>query len=632
MSSAASKTNTFAETVSCLFEVAVENTPNAHALVYRNETLTYAELNRRSNSLARYLLTLGVGPESLVAVSMSRSVELVVAFLAILKAGGAYVPIDPAYPAERQSFLLEDASPSVILTQSHVAEGIPASQARIVCLDRDGGSWAHYSNENLDPSATREHLAYVMYTSGSTGRPKGVCIRHAGVVRLVVGQNYFSVDPGDRFLQSAPISFDASTFEIWAPLLHGATLVLYPQPLLSADTLAAVIRTERISTLWLTPSLFNPLVDEDPTVLAPVKQLIIGGEPLSPRHVHRALKALPNLQIINGYGPTENTDFTCCYRVPPSFSESARSVPVGQVLRGDEIFILDENLSPVPPGTPGELCISGEGLARGYHRRPGLTARSFLPNAFSTRDGARLYRSGDLARILADGNVELLGRIDDQVKVRGFRIELGEVTVALLRHPAVRQAAAAVCQDHSGANVLVAYVVLSPGEALSVPRLRDFLSQFLPAFMLPSGLMCLDDIPLTPNGKINRSALPDWVRGQRHMLAGQYAPPNGETEQLVADVWRNVLGVAAVGADDSFFDLGGTSLLIRQVQVSLQQRLGREIPITCLFEYVTVRAFAGYIGQTEQPFEQTTLATTEMGKKSLADRVQRRLKTRRNAL
>src|ERR1700731_4897211 len=359
--------------VQLLFERQAACTPDAPAVSFGDQRLTYAQLNRRSNQLAWQLRCFGVGPDSLVAVYMDRSVELIVAFLGVLKAGGAYVPVDPAYPAERLTFMLEDTACGVGLTQSHLTGTLPASHARLVLLDRDTTLPGEERTENLPAYASPENLAYVMYTSGSTGRPKGVCIRHRGVVRLVVGQDYFSAKPGDRFLQSAPISFDASTFEIWGALLHGAELILFPDRILGIDTLESIIRTARVSTLWLTPSVFNPLVDEDPQIFSPIRQLVLGGEPLSPRHVHRALSVLPELQIVNGYGPTENTDFTCCYRVPKTFSPEARSVPVGYPLRGDEIYIVDKEFRQVASGQLGELCVSGEGLARGYHRRPRQT-------------------------------------------------------------------------------------------------------------------------------------------------------------------------------------------------------------------------------------------------------------------
>jgi amino acid adenylation domain-containing protein len=616
--------------VHLLFERQAACTPDAPAVSFGDRRLTYAQLNRRANRLAWHLRQLGVGPDSLVAVYMDRSVDLIVAFLGILKAGGAYVPVDPAYPAERLTFMLEDTACGVVITQSHLIDTLPASPAHLVCLGRDAALQREDGSENLPACASPENLAYLMYTSGSTGRPKGVCIRHRGVVRLVVGQDYFSATPADRFLQSAPISFDASTFEIWGALLHGAELVLFPDRILGIDTLETVIRTARISTLWLTPSVFNPLIDEDPHILGPVRQLILGGEPLSPRHVHRALSVLPDLQIVNGYGPTENSDFTCCYRVPKTFAPEAKSVPVGRALRGDEIYIVDKDFRQVAAGEPGELCVSGAGLARGYHRRPRQTARSFIPNPFSSRPGSRLYRTRDLARVLQDGTIELLGRTDDQVKIRGFRIELGEVEAALLRHPDARQAAVMVRKDASGADILVAYVALGRGCSLTITEVREFLSAFLPQFMLPSALVCVDAIPLNPHGKTDRKALPDLVLGPRPELAGRYIAPKGDMERLVAAIWSEALGVTQVGALDNFFDLGGTSLLTRQVQLNLMRSLQRDIPATSLFEYVTVRALAGFLSQ--HAGEPAIAAEAASGSDAIAARVRRRLEIRKHAM
>jgi amino acid adenylation domain-containing protein len=616
--------------VQLLFERQAVCTPDAPAVSFGDRRLTYARLNRKANRLAWHLRQLGVGPDSLVAVYMDRSVDLIVAFLGILKAGGAYVPVDPAYPAERLTFMLEDTACGVVITQSHLIDTLPASSAHLVCLGRDAALQGEDGSENLPACASPENLAYVMYTSGSTGKPKGVCIRHRGVVRLVVGQDYFSATPADRFLQSAPISFDASTFEIWGALLHGAELVLFPDRILGIDTLETVIRTARISTLWLTPSVFNPLIDEDPHILGPVRQLILGGEPLSPRHVHRALRVLPDLQIVNGYGPTENSDFTCCYRVPKTFAPEAKSVPVGHPLRGDEIYIVEKDFRQVAAGEPGELCVSGAGLARGYHRRPRQTARSFIPNPFSSRPGSRLYRTGDLARVLQDGTIELLGRTDDQVKIRGFRIELGEVEAALLRHPDARQAAVMVRKDASGADILVAYVALGRDCSLTITELREFLSAFLPQFMLPSALVCVDAIPLNPYGKTDRKALPDLALGPRPELAGRYIAPKGDMERLVAAIWSEALGVTQVGALDNFFDLGGTSLLTRQVQLNLMRSLQRDIPATSLFEYVTVRALAGFLSQ--HAGEPAIAAEAASGSDAIAARVRRRLEMRKHAM
>lgn len=621
--------NTAAVCIPRFFENQAITTPDAWAVTYKDERLTYAELNRRANLVAWHLRSVGVSPDSLVAVYLDRSIEFIVAIIGILKAGGAYVPIDPGYPPERVVFMLQDTASVVGITQSRLVKNGSQRNVRFICLDRDIVQSRTQEAANLQLYISPENLAYVMYTSGSTGRPKGVCIKHGGVIRLVVGQSYFSSGPGKRFLQSAPLTFDASTFEIWAALLHGAELVLYPERDFTVQTLASVLRAAQISTLWLTPSVFNPIVDEDPRILAPVSELILGGEPLSPRHVHKAMSALPHLTIVNGYGPTENTDFTCCYRVPRTFPPTASSVPVGSSLRGDQIYILDQNLQPVGPRQTGELYVAGNGLARGYLNCPAQTARQFLPNRFSGRPGDRMYRTGDAARILEDGNIELLGRLDNQVKVSGFRIELGEVESAILRHPDVRQVAAAVVKDSGRADILVAYVALASGRSLSLRELREFLNAILPRFMLPSALVCLDALPLSHHGKIDRRALPHPSTARSRLTRGQSEAPQGPMEQLIAAAWSELLAIEEIGATDSFFDLGGTSLLVRQLQLKLQRLLQHDIPATSFFEHFTVRAFAKYLTQSEAADDRRVSAEGGSKLEPLAARVRYRTELRR---
>ncbi len=552
--------------------------------------------------------------------------------LGVLKAGGVYVPIDPASPGERTALMVEDIDPIVILTQAQFAAQFDTRGPSVIAVDVLDFPDAMPSGPANAVSA--ENLAYIMFTSGSTGRPKGVCICHRGVARLVTGQTYFESGPGHRFLQSAPLTFDASTFEIWGALLHGAELVLYPERRLSIDGIRKIIEKAGISTLWLTPSLFNPLVDADPHILGTVTQLILGGEPLSPSHVSRALAALPQLQIINGYGPTENSDFTCCYRVPPEFRGEAPSVPVGRPLRGDQIYILDADLRPVAEGEAGELCVSGVGLARGYHRRPGQTARSFVPNPFSRDPGGRLYRTGDLATLGKDGNISLLGRVDDQVKIRGFRIELNEVSTAVLRHPLVRAAAVLSRKDAADISSLVAYAQLIDDRELTISSLRDFLAAMLPDYMLPSALIIVDVMPLNAHGKIDRAALVTRKQSvERPKQASDYLAPANRMERLVADVWSGVLGVSPVGALDNFFDLGGTSLLTYQIQVALQDGLGRPISATTFFEFVTVRSLAEQLRLQDEPTavpDPTGREVRDIGSaEKLQARVQQRLKMRR---
>jgi len=486
-----------------LFEKQVKERPDAVALVHQDRRISYRELNRLANAVARELLRWNLPADAIVALCVDRSPEMVAAMLGILKAGAAYLPLDPAYPPQRLALLLADAAASVLVTQSGLLARFPQwSGATLLCGDIRGC-------DEVAPqgTATPENLAYLMYTSGSTGAPKGVEIPHRAIVRLLFGNDYARFGPNRVFLQMAPVSFDASTFEIWGALLHGGTCVLYPEDLPIASTLGAVLRSERVTTLWLTTSLFNALIDDDPTVLATVEQLLIGGEALSVPHVARALELLPDTELINGYGPTECTTFACCYRIPRRWEKAPDSIPIGRPIAQTEVYILDEQLAAVPAGQAGELYIGGDGVARGYRNRPELTRAAFVPNPLR-KDGSLLYKSGDMARVLPDGNIEFLGRRDEQVKIRGFRIELAEIEAALLRHPAVAQAAARVYEREPGDKHLIGYVVLHASQHATAADLRGFLSDRLPAYMIPSWFQVMSRLPLTSHGKLDRRALP----------------------------------------------------------------------------------------------------------------------------
>jgi len=433
--------------VSRLFELQAERTPNAPALLFGDSVLVYQELNARANQLAQRLRRLGIGPETRVAVSMERSFEMITALLAILKAGGAYVPLDPDYPHERLSFMLEDSRAPVLLTQQSLVAALPAYSGTILRLD-DADS-ARESKDNLEGGTCGDSLAYVMYTSGSTGRPKGVAVVHRGIVRLVIQPGYASFTPRDVFLQFAPISFDASTLEIWGPLLNGARLALMPPGPASLEELGAAVERYGVTTLWLTAGLFQQMVDGPLDSLRGVRQLLAGGDVLSVPHVEKALERLPGCRLINGYGPTENTTFTCCYEIPRGQRLGA-SVPIGQPIANTRVYILDERLRPVPVGKPGELYAAGDGLARGYWNNPELTAEKFLESPFRHIEPGRLYRTGDLARSLPRGDIEFLGRIDQQIKVRGYRIEPGEIEAALVEDDRIRESVVVAREDPNG--------------------------------------------------------------------------------------------------------------------------------------------------------------------------------------
>jgi len=422
-----------------LFQEQAEASPGAVAVMFKDQTLSYRQLNEQANQLAHYLRGLGCGPETCVAVCMQRSPEMIVALLAILKAGAAYLPIDPDYPGERIAWLLDDSRSPVMLTQERLRGTLPSVRTYVFCVDAEAAEVLSFPIFNPETTVESTNLAYVMYTSGSTGLPKGVEITHTCVVRLLMSANYAEFGPALAFIQLSPASFDASTLEIWAPLLHGGRCLLFPERIPLPHVLAEFIHDYQANAAWLTSSLFNAVIDEQPLALAPLRQLLVGGEALSVAHVRKALQMLDSTRLINGYGPTECTTFSCCYRIPadPEALSGSSSVLIGLPISNTRVYILDPEYQPVSIGVAGELFIAGDGLGRGYLNQPELTAEKFLPHPFSQQPGARMYRSGDMARWKADGHVEFLGRIDQQVKLRGFRIELGELEYILRRNPAV---------------------------------------------------------------------------------------------------------------------------------------------------------------------------------------------------
>jgi len=583
-----------------LFAAEAAKTPAAVAVAFQGESLTYGQLNARANQLARHLRALGVGPEVPVGLCAERSLELIIGMLGILKAGGAYVPLDPAYPRERLALMLDDACSPVLLTQQRLLGSLPAHQARVVCLDADWPAISAQDATNPESGAAPDNLAYVMYTSGSTGTPKGVSVTHRNVVRLVKATNYAAFGPDEVFLQLAPASFDAATFEVWGSLCNGARLVVMPPETPSLPALGQALREHGITTLWLTAGLFHLMVDERPDDLRGVRQLLAGGDVLSVAHVQRTLGDRRDGVLINGYGPTETTTFACTYPMGVATQVGA-TVPIGRPIANARVFILDKNLEPVPIGVPGELYIGGDGLARGYLNRPDLTAEAFLPSPVADRPGERLYRTGDLARYLHDGAIEFLGRIDFQVKIRGFRIEPGEIEALLGGHPAIKETVVLAREDAPGDRRLVAYYVAmpgqgagAPGEAPSPADLRAFLRVRLPDYMVPSAFVALDAFPLTPNGKVDRRALPTPER-TRAGLEAEFVAPRTPTEEVLAGLWCDVLGVEWVGVHDSFFELGGHSLLATQLVSRVRDAFRVELPLRALFAGPTVAGLAGRV-------------------------------------
>ncbi|HJX27966.1 MAG TPA: amino acid adenylation domain-containing protein, partial [Thermoanaerobaculia bacterium] len=575
-----------------LFDQVVLDAAGRTALVCSGESLTYAELRQRANQLAHHLRWLGVGPEVAVAVCLDRSVDAIVALLAVLKAGGAYLPLDSTYPAERLAFLMEDARASVLLTTSQLLPRLPAAGAETICLDLDPGAIARLDGGDLPSVAVPDNLAYIMFTSGSTGRPKGVGVTHRNIVRLVRGANYVKLGPGEVLLQFAPISFDAATLEIWGALLNGGRLEVFPPGVPSLHELGDFLITRGISILWLTAGLFHQMVEASLESLRHVRQLLAGGDALSVPHVLRALEGrTSDCPLINGYGPTEGTTFSCCNPLRGREGVGG-SVPIGRPISNARAYILDADLHLLPGGVPGELFLGGDGLARGYLDRPGLTAERFVPDSFSGVDGERLYRTGDLVRSLPDGRIEFLGRIDQQVKIRGFRVEIGEVEAALARCPWVAGCAVTAREDLPGSKQLIGYVVVEPGRSLDAQALRHSLQEQLPEYMVPSTLVFLDALPLTPNGKVDRRALPAPERMEAPKVR---AAPRTPLQDLLAGLWAEVLGVAEVGLHDDFFELGGHSLLATRLMSRVRATFEVEVPLRELFDAPTVATLSAVI-------------------------------------
>ncbi|MEP6802070.1 MAG: amino acid adenylation domain-containing protein [Acidobacteriota bacterium] len=560
-------------------------------------SLTYDALNRRANRLAWHLRGMGVGEGALVVLHLERSFDLIVAMLGVLKTGAAFSPLEPGLPLKRVAFLLGDLAPAAIVTRDGLAGSLPATWCPVVCVDSDGSSIAARSDENPLRTDDPLGLAHVLYTSGSTGEPKGVEVVHRGVVRLVKGAAYARFGPDEVFLQAAPASFDASTFEIWGALLNGGVLVLLPPRPPSLDDLGAAIRDFGVTTLWLTAGLFHLAVYERPDYLRPLRRLIAGGEVLSPARVRDALRELPGCVLVNGYGPTESTTFAACHEIS-SVEPDGGSIPIGRPIANTRIHLLDSDGRCVAPGEPGEIHIGGDGLARGYWRRPDLTEAAFVDSPFeSAGERERLYRTGDLGRLREDGCLEFLGRSDRQLKIRGFRIEPGEIEAALERHPDVCRSAVDARASGAGVRTLAAYVVPRREGTCDEAELRRFLQGELPDHMIPAAFIRLPSLPLTANGKVDRDALPD--PGQAS--AGPPALPFSDTESLIAEVWQAVLGIASIDRDTNFFDAGGSSLHLIEAHAKLQTRLRVTLPITALFEHPTIRAIASFLRERRDP-------------------------------
>lgn len=583
------------------FEAQAARTPDATALVSGARRLSYRELDGRANQLARHLSRLGVGREALVGVCLPRSAELVEALLGVLKAGAAYVPLDPSYPPRRLAFMLEDAKVAAVLSLQELLPRLPPTAAHRVRLDADREEIARNERGPLPGRARPGDLAYVIYTSGSTGRPKGVMIEHRALGNYLDWCTAaYEVERGEGAPVATSIGFDATVTSLFPPLLVGKKVVLLPEQG-ELDGLVEALRARQgFSLVKLTPAHLDLLASAFPALPdGSARAFVVGGEALSRETAASWRARAPGVRIVNEYGPTE-TVVGCCTHEVAERSFASGTVPIGRPIANTRLYILDAGLQPAPAGVPGELYISGAGLARGYLGRPELTAEKLTPDPFCGEPGARMYRTGDLARYLPDGEIEFLGRADDQVKIRGFRVELGEVEAALRQHPAVREAAAAVRPEPGGSHRLVGYVVWKgPGPGAQAGEVRRFLAESLPHPMVPAAIVPLEALPLTPHGKVDRSALPD-PGSARPDIAAAYVAPDREAERVIADAWKAVLRIDRVGADDNFFDLGGHSLLAAQVRHLLQEQLKRDISLLQLFQYPTVRALADHLGQGQQ--------------------------------
>ncbi|BAZ20861.1 non-ribosomal peptide synthase [Kalymmatonema gypsitolerans NIES-4073] len=577
-----------------LFEEWVEQTPDAVAVVFENQQLTYRELNDRANQVAHHLQNLGVKPDVLVGICVERSIEMIVGLLGILKAGGAYVPLDPTYPAERLSLMLSDAQVLVLLTQQHLAPRFSEFEVRQVCLDADWQTINQNSQENPVNTTTPESLAYVIYTSGSTGKPKGVVVPHRGVNRLVLNTNYVQISATDVIAQVSNCSFDAATFEIWGALLNGARLVIVSQDIvLSPQQFATCIQEQKLGIMFLTTALFNQIAKEVPTAFAKMRYVLFGGEAADPRWVKKVFQQGAPQHLLNVYGPTENTTFSTWYPVQDGW-EARVTIPIGRAIANTQTYVLDSHLQPVPVGVPGELYLGGDGLANGYLNRPELNAEKFIPNPFD--NSQYLYKTGDLVRYLSDGNIEFISRIDNLVKIRGFRIELGEIEAVLQKHPDVRDMAVLVREDEPGQKRLVAYIVLQQSATTTVSELRHFLKTKLPEYMVPSAFVMLESLPINPNGKVDRRALkaPDTSRSG---FDTSFIPPRTDTEKILANIWADVLRLEQVGINDNFFELGGDSILTIQV-VARANQAGLQLTPKQLFQHQTIAELSTAVGTT----------------------------------
>jgi amino acid adenylation domain-containing protein len=581
-----------------LIEDQVKRAPDAIAVISEQEELTYGELSARANQLAHHLRGLQVSPDRIVGIAMHRSVDMIVAMLAALKAGVAYVPIDPSLPTERLTYLLDDTQCEVVLTHSELRSVLPGRAMQVICLDTDWPIISRHDRGNLRNVATSKNLAYVMYTSGSTGKPKGVATEHSALNWLIWNLDIASINSTDVVAQASNPSFDAIVFEVWGALVNGATLVIVEKDtLLSGEELAAQIRDKGISVLYLTAALFTQVASREPKAFSTMRLVLCGGEAIDAKWAEKVLEAGGPSILIHEYGPTETTVFSSFYLIEETGRE-AKSLPVGRILNNTKGYVVDDRFEPVPVGVIGELYIGGDGLARGYLNAPSQTAERFVPNPYGTKGGEQLYRTGDLVRYLPNGEIEFAGRKDHQVKVRGYRIELAEIEEALGQHAEIVEAVVVVDEDESGEKRLVSYLIPAADSTLSISDLRSFLKQKLPDYMIPSVFVMLEEIPLTPNGKVDRRALPRPNQA-RPELNQSYVAPRTPIEKTLVGIWQEVLEVEQVGINDNFFELGGHSLKATQLVSRVRDAFQIELPLRSMFRTPTPGELAVTIIQSQ---------------------------------
>ena len=587
------------------FEDQVARTPGAVAVMFEQESINYEELNNRANQLAHHLRAIGVGPEVRVGICVERSIDMILGLIAILKAGGVYLPLDPDYPEERLEFMLKDAAVEVLLTQHHLLMGLPAYAAasEVICIDSDWGAISNESSENLAPRAMADNTAYVIYTSGSTGKPKGVCVSHrAAVNHFIAVQDLFDLSKDDRVLQFASLNFDVSLEQIFPTLFSGAAIVLRATE--GWDTREFSRRVEEFKITVANPptAYWHQLVAApEPFSAHQLRLVIAGGDVILPEMVRQWQQSHSNnIRLLNGYGPTEATISTTFFDIPLGFCEQTtrQRIPIGDLVGERVVYILDSDGELVPTGVAGEMHIGGPLLAQGYLNRPALTAEKFIPDTFSKTPGARLYKTGDLARFLPDGRLDFLGRADHQVKIRGFRIEPGEIESALSQHPNVREAVVLAREDEAGDKLLIAYLISNSDAAPNTGELRRFLDEKLPAFMIPSAFVFLQSFPLTPNGKLDRRALPS-LDNAMPQLEHAFVAPRNPVEQELADIWCGLLKLKQVGVHDNFFELGGHSLSLTQLASRIRKAFQVEVPLRTLFETPTIEEMTVAIAEKQ---------------------------------